>query len=155
MKPTMKVLLLVVLALTGTLELALAQEHFVFSSDKIEWKEGPASLAPGTKMAILRGDPTKPGMFLMRLKLPVGYIVAPHWHTQDENVTVISGALLIGDGERFDAARLEKVTPGNLMVMPATHRHFARFDEETVLQLQGLGPWVVNYVNPADDPRKQ
>ena len=147
--------LLTLCALIGIAERALAQEHFVFSAEKIEWKEAPASLPAGAKVAVLRGDPTQPGIFTMRLRFPAGYIVSPHWHTQDEHVTVISGALLIGDGERFDASRLETVTPGNLMVMPATHRHFARFDQETVLQLHGIGPWVVSYVNPDDDPRKQ
>jgi ChrR-like protein with cupin domain len=132
---------------------AVAQQHLVFNPDKIEWKPAPASLRPGAQMAVLRGDPTQPGLFAMRLKFPAGYVVSPHWHLQDENVTVISGALLIGDGDKFDAARLEKITPGSLMVMPATHHHFARFDEDTVLQLNSIGPWVVNYVDPADDPR--
>ena len=91
----------------------------------------------------------------MRLKFPAGYIVSPHWHTQDEHVTVISGALLLGVGEMYDASEVETLTPGTLMVMPATHRHFARFDQETVLQLHGMGPWIVNYVNPADDPRNK
>ena len=136
---------------------APAQEahHFIFRPDAIEWKEGPASLPPGAKVAVLRGDPTQPGIFTMRLKFPAGYIVSPHWHTQDEHVTVISGALLLGVGDKYDAEKVEKITPGMLMVMPATHRHFARFDQETILQLHGIGPWIVNYVNPADDHRNK
>lgn len=91
----------------------------------------------------------------MRLKFPANYIVSPHWHTADEHVTVISGALQIAMGERFDRNKTNTITVGSLMVMPATMRHFAFFAEETVLQLHGMGPWVVNYVNPKDDPRLQ
>ena len=134
---------------------AFGQHHFVFSPDQIEWKPAPTSLPRGAQVAVLRGDPTQPGLFTMRLKFPAGYIVAPHWHTADEHVTVISGALLLGAGDQFDATKTEKLLPGTLMVMPATHTHFARFDQETVLQLHGMGPWLVNYVNPADDPRNR
>ena len=130
-------------------------QHLIFNPETIVWKDAPASLPKGAKVAVLRGDPTQPGIFTMRLKFPAGYIVSPHWHTQDEHVTVISGALLLAEGDQYDAKKLERITPGSLMVMPATHRHFASFDQETVLQLHGMGPWVVNYVNPADDPRKQ
>jgi quercetin dioxygenase-like cupin family protein len=135
--------------------MAQQQTHFVHRPAEIQWKPAPAALPPGAQVAVLRGDPAQPGLFTMRLKFPAGYIVSPHWHASDEHATVLSGTLLLGVGEKFDAAKLEAITPGMLMVMPATHRHFARFDQETVLQLHGIGPWVVNYVNPADDPRKK
>jgi len=144
--------LVIAIMLAGTLS-ALAQQHMVHRPDQMEWKDAPVSLPPGAKVAVLRGDPTQPGLFTMRLKFPAGYSVMPHWHTADEHVTVISGTLLLGIGEKFDAAKTEAITPGMLMVMPATHRHYARFEQETVLQLHGMGPWVVNYVSPADDPR--
>ncbi len=141
-------------------EASLAQEaqqatphHFVHVPEKLAWKDAPVSLPKGAQVAVLRGDPAQPGLFTMRLKFPAGYIVSPHWHTADEHVTVISGTLYIGAGEKYSAREVEAIRPGTLMVMPATHRHFAHFREETVLQLHGLGPWVVNYVNPADDPR--
>ncbi|OFV99495.1 MAG: hypothetical protein A3F68_09200 [Acidobacteria bacterium RIFCSPLOWO2_12_FULL_54_10] len=128
-------------------------QNVIYSPDSIEWKDAPPSLPKGAKVAVLRGDPAQPGLFTMRLRFPANYIVSPHWHTADEHVTVISGALQIAMGERFDRTKTNTITSGSLMVMPATMRHFAFFAEETVLQLHGMGPWVVNYVNPQDDPR--
>ena len=125
----------------------------VHQPEQLKWQPAPAALPPGAQVAVLRGDPTKPGIFTMRLKFPAGYVVNPHWHTNDEHVTVISGELKIGMGDRGSRSETTSVLPGSLMVMPATHRHFGYFDQETVLQLHGISPWVVNYVNPADDPR--
>jgi quercetin dioxygenase-like cupin family protein len=125
----------------------------VHKPDQLKWQPAPASLPPGAQVAVLRGDPTKPGIFTMRLKFPAGYVVMPHWHTQDEHITVISGELKIGMGDKANRAETTSVLPGSLMVMPKTHHHFGYFDKETVLQLHGISPWVVNYINPADDPR--
>lgn len=134
---------------------ACAQDSafIVHKPDQLDWRPAPASLPPGAQVAVLRGDPTQPGLFTMRLKFPAGYVVMPHWHTNDEHVTVISGELKIGMGDKAGREKTTLVLPGSLMVMPKTHRHFAYFDKETVLQLHGISPWVVNYVNPADDPR--
>lgn len=153
-KPALFGIVAVAVVLAASATVAFAQ-HLIFNPETIVWKDAPPSLPKGAMVAVLRGDPTQPGIFTMRLKFPAGYIVSPHWHTQDEHVTVISGALLLAEGDQYDAKKLERITPGSLMVMPATHRHFASFDQETVLQLHGMGPWVVNYVNPADDPRNK
>ena len=119
----------------------------------IKWVEGPASLRPGAKMAILEGDPAKEGMFTMRLWLPDGFEVAPHWHSQIEHVTVISGVLNIGMGEKFDKSRTTAMPAGSFGYWPIGMKHYGWFSGETVLQLHGKGPWTVTYVNPADDPR--
>ncbi len=132
----------------------LAAQNIIHSPDRIGWKDAPASLPEGAHVAVLRGDPTKPGLFTMRLKFPAGYIVSPHWHSADEHVTVLTGVLHIGMGERFNRSETRAVGLDSLMVMPKTQPHFAYFEEETILQLHGMGPWVVNYVDPADDPRK-
>jgi hypothetical protein len=131
----------------------LVAQNSIHYPDRIGWKDAPVSLPEGAHVAVLRGDPTKPGLFTMRLKFPAGYIVSPHWHTADEHVTVLTGVLYIGMGERFNRSETRAVGSNSLMVMPKTQPHFAYFDEETILQLHGMGPWVVNYVNPADDPR--
>jgi hypothetical protein len=70
----------------------------------VSWQPGPSSLAPGAKIAILEGDPSKEGFFTMRLLLPDGYRVNPHWHPKVERLTIISGTLNLGTGDRFDAA---------------------------------------------------
>ena len=131
------------------------QSMNVYLRDGLQWVEGPAVLQPGAKMAVVKGDPTKPGLFTMRLWFPANYRVDPHWHVADEHVTVISGALHIGMGERFDREKGRALPTGGFLWMPAGTRHFGWTEQETEIQLHGIGPWVVNYVNPADDPRKQ
>lgn len=125
----------------------------LFLPAAIQWKPGPPSLRPGAKMALLEGDPTTDGMFTMRLWFPNGYVVSPHWHSQIEHVTVISGILNFGMGEKFDRNRTRAMPAGSFGYWPIGMRHFAYTTGETVLQLHGRGPWTVTYVNPADDPR--
>jgi quercetin dioxygenase-like cupin family protein len=120
----------------------------------IEWKEGPASLPPGAKMALLEGDPTKEGPFVMRLQFPDGYHVPAHTHPKTERVTVISGTGYLAAGETLDRNSAKKLPAGSFGYWPAGMKHAAWFEGETVIQLHGVGPWQINYVNPADDPRK-
>ena len=127
----------------------------LFVPSDVKWAEGPASLQKGAKMSILEGDPTREGPFTMRLWFPDGFVVAPHWHTQVEHVTVISGVLNFGMGEKFDRGATRAMTAGSFGFWPVGMRHFAWTKGETVLQLHGRGPWTVTYVNPADDPRRQ
>ena len=117
------------------------------------WGDAPPSLPPGAKLAILEGDPSKPGPFVMRFKFPDRYRVAPHTHPKPERVTVLAGVLHIGMGATFDAARCQAMPAGTYGTWPTGMTHFGWFEGETVIQLHGEGPWAVNYVNPADDPR--
>ena len=127
----------------------------LFTPTDVQWREGPASLQKGAKMAVLEGDPTQEGLFTMRLWLPDGFVVAPHWHTQIEHVTVISGVLNFGMGEKFDRAATREMPAGSFGYWPIGMRHFAWTKGETVLQLHGRRPWTITYVNPADDPRSR
>jgi quercetin dioxygenase-like cupin family protein len=132
------------------------KEHVVVRPDAVKWARGPASLPPGSEIGVVVGDPSKAGVpYVIRVKLPDGYKVPPHWHPSDENVTVLKGVLLIGTGEKLDAAKTEEVPTGSFMRMPRTMRHFAVAKGETILQLHGVGPFEITYVNPADDPRKK
>lgn len=137
---------------------AIAQQqptpHIMMTPDKIQWKAGPPSLPAGAQLAVIKGDPAQPGPFIMRLKLPANYQIGGHWHPADENVTVLSGTAHIGLGEKLDRTKGSALPAGSVMVMPSGTRHFAWTDGETILQLNGTGPWGINYVNPADDPRK-
>lgn len=121
----------------------------------IKWMDGPPSLPPGSKFAVLMGDPKKEGPFVMRLKLPADYKIMPHHHPGDENVTILSGALHISMGDTFDPMKAKSLPAGSYAMLPAKSNHFALFKEETVLQLNNLGPWDVVYANAADDPRKK
>lgn len=121
----------------------------------IVWKDGPPSLPAGAKLAVLEGDPAKEGAFTMRLKLPDGFKIMPHTHPKVEHVTVISGTFNLGMGDTFDPATGREMPAGTFGHWPPGMKHFAWAKGETVVQLHGIGPWVINYVNPNDDPRNQ
>lgn len=121
----------------------------------IEWKDGPPSLPPGAKFAVLEGDPTKEGPFVFRVKAPDGYRIPPHTHPKMERVTVISGTFNIGMGETFDETRTKPMPAGTYGYWEPGMKHFVWIKGETVAQFHGMGPWKIEYVNPADDPRNQ
>jgi quercetin dioxygenase-like cupin family protein len=121
--------------------------------DALRWQEAPPSLPPGAKVAVLEGDPGKEGTFVMRVKLPDGYRIPPHTHPRPERVTVLAGTLHFGMGATFDRSKGRAMPAGSYGTWPAGMQHFGWAEGETVLQLYGMGPWVIRYVNPADDPR--
>jgi hypothetical protein len=127
----------------------------LFEPDQIQWEDGPPSLLPGAKIAILDGDPTKDGFFTIRLKLPDGYRVMPHWHPMTERLTIIQGIVNLGTGDHFDAAATKPLPAGTYSSMPPKMTHFAWMTGESILQLSSIGPWEVIYVDPKDDPRKR
>jgi len=121
----------------------------------IKWKPGPPSLPSGSQIAVLEGDPAKEGPFVFRLKLPDGYTIAPHTHPRAERLTVIEGTFNIADGDSVNkTSGKAKVMPaGSFGYWPARMHHFAWSSGETIIQLHGLGPWQIEYLNAADDPR--
>ncbi len=129
--------------------------HTMVSPDAVEWSSGPASIPPGAEAAVLFGDPSKEGLFALRLKMPDGYAIAPHTHPKPEVVTVISGAFKLGMGETADESKAEALPAGSFFALPPDMAHFAFAEGETVIQLNANGPWSLNYVNPADDPRQK
>jgi quercetin dioxygenase-like cupin family protein len=120
---------------------------------EIAWKEGPKSLPAGAKIAVLEGDPTKPGPFVMRIKLPDGYRIPPHTHPKPERVTVISGSFHLGMGDKFNPKHAQELTAGTFGTWPPNMKHFVWVEGETIVQFHGEGPWVIEYLNPSDDPR--
>ena len=134
---------------------AAAAAHVIATPDKIQWGPGPASLPPGAQAAVLDGDPTKAGLFVIRLKFPDGFRVPPHWHPTDEHVSVVSGTLMAGMGAKFDEGSMQALAAGSYVKMPRKMNHFVRAKGETVVQVTAMGPFEVTYVNPQDDPRKK
>ena len=128
-------------------------EHKIFVPSEMQWADAPPSLPAGAKMAVLDGDPNKKGSFTVRLKSPDGYKIAPHTHPTAERVTAISGTLHLGMGEKFDEAGAREMAPGSFAVLPTGMKHFVWTTGETIVQIQSEGPFAINYVNPADDPR--
>jgi hypothetical protein len=123
--------------------------------DVVEWKNGPPSLPAGAQIAVLEGDPAKEGPFVFRVKAPDGYRIPPHTHPKTERVTVISGTFNIGMGDTFDAARTSAMPVGTYGYWEPGMKHFVWIKGETIVQFHGMGPWKIEYVNPADDPRNQ
>ena len=144
-----------VLAVCGAVVAAGAQAtHVMVNPDGITWGPGPASLPAGAQAAVLEGDPAKPGAFTMRIKMPDGYAIAPHWHPADEHVTVLQGTFVMGLGDKVDRSKGHELRAGAFAMMPTGTRHFAWTKGETIIQLHGTGPWGVTYVNASDDPRR-
>jgi quercetin dioxygenase-like cupin family protein len=127
--------------------------HIFVLPERIEWKPAPAAIPPGAEAAVIEGDPTRPGLFTMRLRFPDGYRIKPHYHAADEHATVISGTLIMGLGDTWDESKGTPLPAGAFSVMAAGTRHFAWARGETVIQVHAMGPWKLTYVNQADDPR--
>jgi hypothetical protein len=130
-------------------------DHTMFAPADIQWTDAPSVLPAGAKAAVLDGDPSKPGYFAMRLKVPDGYKIMPHWHPNVERITVISGTLNMGLGDTFDESKGHAMSAGTYgAIQPKVH-HFAWTTGETEIQITTLGPWKLVYVNPKDDPSKK
>jgi quercetin dioxygenase-like cupin family protein len=131
------------------------EAHVVKSPADVQWGDGPPSLPKGLKAAVLHGDPGKPEPYALLLKMPAGYKVPAHWHSQDENVTVISGTFYAGMGDKLDAGKAMGLKPGAYVFMPAKMHHYAFAKTPTVIELHGSGPFDITYIDPADDPQKK
>jgi quercetin dioxygenase-like cupin family protein len=130
-------------------------DHHEQNEDGIVFGPAPDAFPAGAEMAVLQGDPSVAGaIFTVRLRLPNGYILPPHTHPTDENVTVISGKFLVGLGDTFDRkALLPTLRAGGFITAPANASHFATVRGRTVVQVHAIGPFEITYVNPDDDPR--
>jgi quercetin dioxygenase-like cupin family protein len=140
---------------TAVLLLIAAAAPSPINPPDLKWGPGPAGLPPGARMVFLYGNSSKPGLYIMRLRLPSGYAVPPHSHPNDEHVTVLSGQLSMGMGDRMVRARAATLHAGWFMTMPAGTHHFVFTRTGALLQLTGEGPSGITYVHPADDPRRK
>ncbi len=127
--------------------------HIFVSPADLQWGPAPPALPTGAKTAVLKGNPGEDGPFTLRAWLPAGYVVKPHWHPTSESVTVISGEGYMGMGDTFDKAQGHALPAGSFAYVPATAHHSFWVETETVIQVQGMGPFQIYYLNPADDPR--
>jgi len=132
-----------------------AATHKVVPADAMTWGPAPPSVPAGAQAIILYGDPAKDGLFVMRLKAPRGYVLAPHVHTGPEIVTVISGSVRLGLGSDRKGATTRALRPGSFYSTEAGTPHFLIVDSDAVLQVNSKGPWGIEYLNPGDDPRNR
>jgi len=129
--------------------------HVMLTPGEIKWQPMPHEWAvgpppPGFKLkaeiAIVQGDPTKEGaLFVIRMRSPAGAQVPPHWHTVDENITVLSGIFCVGIGDKFDENACQDMTAGSYMVLPKGMHHFA-VAKDDVIQIHGIGPFQIHWV---------
>ncbi len=132
-----------------------AGEHRIVTPAEMKWGDAPPVFRKGARMTVLYGDPTKDGShYILLLKVPANYRIMPHWHPKDENVTVLSGTMAVGMGDTFDP-NIKALPTGSFFSMPAGMHHFAFMPTEATLQVSGIGPFKLIYVNPADDPSKE
>lgn len=111
----------------------------------IRWIDDPNR--PGIQSATLAGDPSKPGPYTRRFKLPPRTVLAPHWHPEERQVTTLSGTWYVGHGTSNDRARATKIVPGAFLVQPAKSVHYEfTADEEVIVQVSGIGPTATEYV---------
>jgi ketosteroid isomerase-like protein/quercetin dioxygenase-like cupin family protein len=134
---------------------APAAQHAVVAPATLKWGEAPPGLPPGARVAVVTGDPTQPVPFVLRAQMPAGYTIQPHWHPTAENVTVLSGTVAVGMGEKFDKAAMQELAAGGYAVLPAEMRHSFMARTAATIQVHGVGPFAITYVNAADDPRNK
>ena len=128
--------------------------------DEIPWPSAQAggagtSGAAGIETVVLKGDPTKPGLYVLALRAPANMTIQAHSHKDDRVATVLKGTWYFGYGEKFNEAALKALPPGSSYTEPPSTPHFARTREQVVLEIVGYGPSSTTYVNPADDPTKK
>lgn len=134
--------------------LADPQHHTVVPADAVRWGPAPPSLPPGAQGAVLLGSPAKEGPFVLRLRFPDGFVIPPHRHSKDEFVTVLGGGFAVAAGHHLDPSA-PALPAGSFVHLPAGMPHFARAVGETVVQVNGVGPFDVVYLDPKDDPRRR
>jgi hypothetical protein len=120
----------------------------------LHWGPQPPGLPAGARAAVVRGDPSKSGPFTVRVDLPDGYQVPPHWHPTSERLRVLAGTLLVGDGREWSDKSLRPLPAGQETTVAAKHAHYVQAKGKTMLEIRSTGPFEITYVNTADDPRK-
>jgi hypothetical protein len=144
-----------VLVFTSGAQTSSSAKH-AFTPDAIPYGPAPAFVAAGAQLAVLEGNPgATSGDYTVRLKMPNGYRIAPHWHPKRENVTVISGTFKVGMGDRFDESKMGDFPAGSFAYLDPEMHHYAMASGEVVVQVHGTAPLQFNYVNPDDDPSRK
>jgi quercetin dioxygenase-like cupin family protein len=142
------------IALSANAASKTAAKPITLQPSDIKYVPAPPSMPPGAQIAVLVGDPGKKGPFVVRFKMPDGYVIAPHWHSQDEQLTVLAGVFALGLGDKTDPAAATSLEAGAFHFLPGKTHHYAITKGETVLEIHGVGPFDAHYVNAADDPSK-
>ena len=148
--------LVVLLVVAGAaLAQGTASQHVLVEGKELKWGAPPPIFEQSAKFTVVSGDPGKAGLYVVRLDMPAGYKIMPHWHPTDEHVTVLSGTFALGMGEKFEESKMKALQANGYALLPAEMRHYAMAKSRAVVQVHGMGPFQLSYVNPADDPSKR
>lgn len=132
---------------------APAGTHVMIAASALKWGGSPPGLPEGARAAIVAGDPSKAEPYVLRAQVPAGYRIPPHWHPVTESVTVLAGTVALGMGDKFDEATLQDLPVGGFASLTPEMRHYFMAKTAATIQVHGIGPFAITYVNPADDPR--
>jgi hypothetical protein len=155
-RSTALAMVLAATSILGMLSAGAHDEHKMTMTNAadVKWGDPPPTLPKGASFAVLMGDPGKEGPFVIRLKMPAGYKIPAHWHSIDENVTVIEGTLYLGMGDKLDETQGHALKAGGFHHIAAKTHHFAYSKKGATVQVHANGPFDITYVNPDDDPSK-
>ena len=132
---------------------APAGTHTMMAPGSLKWGPSPPGLPAGARAAVVSGDPSQAQPYVLRVQLPAKYRIPPHWHPTMENITVLSGTVAFGMGDKLDESAMQDVPAGGFASVPAEMRHTFMAKTAATIQVHGMGPFGITYVNAADDPR--
>ena len=121
---------------------------------KLKWGPAPAVFEKGAKLAVVSGDPMAAGQYVVQLSMPSNYKIKPHYHPTDEHIKVMKGQFMIGMGDKMDMKAMKSLKVGDTATAPATVHHYASTKTATIVEVSGMGPFQLTYVNPADMPKQ-
>ena len=153
MRTVAPLIVFVLVTATPAIAADTGKKHDAMSinAGEIKWGDPPPDIPKGAAFAVLNGDPSKKAPFAIRLKMPAGYKIPPHWHSKDEQLTIVSGSFVLHMGDTMEAPATTLST-GGFHFLPAKSHHAAEATEETIVQIDGMGPFDIHYLNPADNP---
>jgi quercetin dioxygenase-like cupin family protein len=141
---------LAVVVLLGPADVLRAEQKQAFpvvTPEQVKWMDRPGF--EGVQFATISGDPSKPGIYVIRVKFSPGHMTRPHWHPEDRHVIVISGTWWMGEGDTFDPSKTVPLKPGSYAMHPAKAHHYdGAKDEQVILQIVGYGPSGTTEVHP-------
>jgi quercetin dioxygenase-like cupin family protein len=155
MFPNLRNTTLIVAATLVVASAVAADPPFVRSAKDVKWGAPPPVLPPGAKFAVISGDPATTGLVTVRLDMPAGYTIPPHFHPTDEYITVLKGSFSVGMGDGIDKTHAVTLSSGGYGVAMANMHHYAYTTTGATIQVHLQGPFAITYVNPTDDPSKK
>ena len=130
--------------------IALAQAK----KPELKWGPAPAVFEKGAKLAVVSGDPMAAGQYVVQLSMPSNYKIKPHYHPTDEHLKIVKGEFKVGMGDKMDTKAMKALKVGDTTTAPATVHHYAETKGKTIVEVSGMGPFQLTYVNPADMPKQ-